>query len=144
MSTRDDKAAEQLEERFESELKKIKNEVDDLYETVYKGNGKPSLVTRVNSVEGKLHGLREAMEDKLEHVSTEHTLRFEQLHQKIENKFGRLEGWIETKLSGIENIMETLVETRKVDRAGSWQMKASLIAALAAVTGAIITVILNN
>ena len=49
---------------LESLYKAMKLEVDDLYETVYKGNGKPSLVTRVNSVEGKLRGMREQMEER--------------------------------------------------------------------------------
>ena len=47
-----------IEQRIENELRKIRHEVDDLYETVYKGNGTPSLVTRTNSLESKLHGLR--------------------------------------------------------------------------------------
>ena len=143
MSTRDDNAAEQLEERFESELKKIKNEVDDLYETVYKGNGKPSLVTRVNTVEGKLTGLREQMAERIEHLSTENSLKFDSLHQKIENKFGRLEGWMETKFSTMDEILKGMIETRKVDRAGGWQLKAAIVTAIAAVIGAAVSLLIR-
>ena len=63
-----------LEKSVEETLDHIKREVDDLYETVYKGNGHPSLVTRVNSVEGKLRGLREQMDEKIEQLSREHSL----------------------------------------------------------------------
>lgn len=132
-----------LEKKVEEDLNYMKKEVDDLYETVYKGNGHPSLVTRVNSVEGKLRGLREQMDEKIEHLSREHSLKFDSIHQKLENKFGRLEGWIETKFSGIEIMMRQHAEADKIDRAGSWQMKAAIIAASAAAIGGVITLIIN-
>ena len=105
----------QLERKISKELSDIKTEVDDLYTTVYKGNGSPSLVTRVNSVEGKLRGLREQMDEKIAHLSKENSLKFDSLHQKLESKFGRLEGWIETRLSSLEQIMRADVESRKID-----------------------------
>ena len=132
-----------LEKKVEDNLNHIKREVDDLYETVYKGNGHPSLVTRVNSVEGKLRGLREQFDEKINHLSREHSLKFDSLHQKLENKFGRLEGWIETKFTGIERLMQANAEEEKIDRAGSWQMKAAIIAACTAAIGGIITLALN-
>lgn len=143
MSASDDTAAEQLEERFDSELKKIKNEVDDLYETVYKGNGKPSLVTRVNTLEGKLTGLREQMAERIEHLSTENSLKFDSLHQKIENKFARLEGWMETKFTYMDEMMKGMIETRKVDRAGGWQLKAAVVTAIAAIIGTAISLLIR-
>lgn len=137
MSTCDD--TDTIKMRLDTELRKIKNEVDDLYETVYKGNGKPSLVTRVNSIEGKLSGLRDTMEQKVEHLSTEYGLRFEQLHQKIENKFGRLEGLMDSRFEGIDTLLNTLIDERKTKLAGSWQVKAAVITAITALIGAILT-----
>ena len=127
-----------LERRIEDELDKIRKEVDDLYETVYKGNGHPSLVTRVNSVEGKLRGLREQMDEKISHLSRENTLKFDSIHQKLESKFGRLEGWIETKFNTMEGMMRDLHERNKIDRTGSWQLRAALITAGAAIVGALL------
>ena len=114
-----------------------------MYETVYKGNGKPSLVTRVNTVEGKLTGLREQMAERIEHLSTENSLKFDSLHQKIENKFGRLEGWMETKFSTMDEILKGMIETRKVDRAGGWQLKAAIVTAIAAVIGAAVSLLIR-
>lgn len=142
MSTQDKNTSTQLdrlEQKLINELTTIKREVDDLYETVYKGNGSPSLVTRVNSVEGKLRGLREQMDEKIAHLSKENSLKFDSLHQKLESKFGRLEGWIETRLSSLEQIMRADVESRKIDQAGGWQLKVALIAAAAAVAVALVT-----
>ena len=129
---------EKLENRIEDELDKIRKEVDDLYETVYKGNGHPSLVTRVNSVEGKLRGLREQMDEKISHLSRENSLKFDSIHQKLESKFGRLEGWIETKFNSMESMVQTAVQRNQIDQRGSWQFKTALIGGLIAVIGSII------
>lgn len=132
-----------LEERIESELVNIKKEVDDLYVTVYKGNGSPSLVTRVNSVEGKLRGLREQMDEKIAHLSRENALKFDSIHQKLESKFGRLEGWIETKFSAMETMMRSLTDQERIDRTGSWQMRAAVIGGMSALIAACIAYFLK-
>jgi len=132
-----------LEEKIENDLNKIRKEVDDLYETVYKGNGHPSLVTRVNSVEGKLRGLREQMDEKISHLSKEHNLKFDSIHQKLESKFGRLEGWIETKFNSMETMMRAITDQDRVDRTGSWQVKAALIGAGSVLVAAIIAYFLK-
>ena len=141
MSTSEEKQAtklDRLEEKLNSELNKLKHEVDDLYETVYKGNGSPSLVTRVNSVEGKLRGLREQMDEKISHLSKEHALKFDSIHQKLESKFGRLEGWIETKFTSMENTVRAIGEHSKIDRTGGWQIKIAMIGFMSALIGAVI------
>ena len=139
-----DKVISSLEKKLDKSLEAIRLEVDDLYETVYKGNGKPSLVTRVNEVEGKIKGLREQMNEKFAHQSAEHSLKFDTLHQKLENKFGRLEGWIETKFNSMEEIMKTVRGNQTVQQAGSWQFKAAIVTAGAAIIGAVITYVVNS
>lgn len=134
----------QLEKHFGAELRKVKHEVDDLYETVYKGNGQPSLVTRMTGVEGKLRGLREQIDEKISHIATEHSLKFESIHQKLDSKFGRLEGWIETKLQNIEDTVKLSREDKKIDHAGSWQFKAALITAFTALVGTLVVVLFSK
>lgn len=137
----DNQSACNIEERLEGELRKIRHEVDDLYETVYKGNGVPSLVTRANNMESKLSGLREIMNDKISHISSENALRFESINQKIDSKFTRLEGWIETKISGVEVILHSLSADKKIDRSGGWQLKAALVTAAVAVAGIVASIL---
>lgn len=130
---------EQFENKLWNELNSIKKEVDDLYVTVYKGNGSPSLVTRVNSVEGKLRGLRESLDEKISHISKENNLKFDSIHQKLESKFGRLEGYIETKLSGMETLIRTMTEQQSIERTESWKVKVAVISAIAAIITAVAT-----
>ena len=142
MSTKNENTSTQLdrlEQKLINELNTIKREVDDLYETVYKGNGSPSLVTRVNSVEGKLRGLREQMDEKIAHLSKENSLKFDSLHQKLESKFGRLEGWIETRLGSLEQIMRSSTERDKINLQGGWQIKVAMIAAMSAIVAALVS-----
>jgi hypothetical protein len=133
-----------LEKRIEDELDKIKKEVDDLYETVYKGNGHPSLVTRVNSVEGKLRGLREQMDEKISHLSRENSLKFDSIHQKLESKFGRLEGWIETKFNGMEDMMRTFTDQQNIGYRGSWQVRTAVVGGLIALVSSLILYIFDK
>lgn len=140
MSTDDEKTKlNRLEKQISSEISSIKQEVDDLYRTVYKGNGHPSLVTRVSDIEGKLRGLRENIDEKISHLNKETTLKIDGIHQKLESKFGRLEGWIETKFSGLEHTIRLVTEQRRINLSGGWQLKAALITALAAVAVGLLT-----
>ena len=140
MSTNDDTTTRFniLEKKLFDELNNIKKEVDDLYETVYKGNGHPSLVTRVNSVEGKLRGLREQMDEKITHLSKENSLKFDSIHQKLESKFGRLEGWIETRFSGMEDLIKNNKDDDRLRRTETWKYRTALITAAAGVITAIV------
>ena len=134
---------EQLEQKLSDDIYTIKHEVDDLYKTVYKGNGMPSLMTRVSGVEGKLRGLREQMDEKINHLSKESNLRFDSLHQKLESKFGRLEGWIEVRTSSIEKLMKEENNKNRIDQAGGWQLKVAMITAITAIILALVTNYLN-
>ena len=140
MSTNDESITRinDIEKKLFNELYNVKKEVDDLYQTVYKGNGTPSLVTRVNSVEGKLRGLREQMDEKITHLSKENSLKFDSIHQKLERKFGRLEGWIETRYSGMEVLIRSMSEKNNLNTTVTWKYRTALITAAAAIVSALI------
>lgn len=140
MSTDDEKSKlNRLEKQISSEIQSIKQEVDDLYRTVYKGNGHPSLVTRVSDIEGKLRGLRENMDEKISHLNRETTLKIDGIHQKLESKFGRLEGYMETKFSALENTIRLVTDNKRITMTGGWQLKAAMVTAFAAIMAAILT-----
>ena len=148
------KTISELDEKISTKLEILKSEVDDLYKTVYKGNGKPSLLTQVSATEGKLKGFRERFErdlskhetyinDKLEAMSKETTLKFDSLHQKIENKFGKYEGWAEGKFNNLENLIKLDLSNKQTDRAGNWSVRAALISGIIAIVTVATTLIFN-
>lgn len=144
----DCRTIKQLEEKIVSKLNTLKSEVDDLYETVYKGNGSPSLVTQANELQGKLQGLKESVNSNLEAMSRENSLKFDSLHQKLENKFGKYEGYVDGKFAHLEGLLKLRIEDDRADRSsknhGVWAMRAALITAIVAIATSIVVVTMNN
>ena len=142
------KTISELEEKISSQLGTLKTEVDDLYKTVYKGNGSPSLVTQANELQGKLQGLKESVNNKLEAMSRENALKFDSLHQKLENKFGKYEGYVDGKFAHLEGLLKLRIEDARTEEAvskhGVWAMRAALVTAAIATITSIIMVTLNN
>ncbi len=120
------------------EIAEVRKEVDDLYKTIYKGNGSPSLVTRVNDVEGKLRGLREQIKEKFDHISSQHQLKFDLLNDKLESKFGRLEGWIETRFNNVEEYLNNTHDLIKQNQSGSWKLTAAIITAISGIVSSVL------
>ena len=81
------------------------------------------------------------MNDKITHISSENALRFESINQKIDSKFARLEGWIDTKLGNVESMIMNIQSNKKIDRTGGWQLKTALITAGVAIVGIIVTLL---
>jgi len=134
-------------DELQSTLRSIQIEIDDLYKTVYKGNGQPSLVTQTVSLEGKLRGLRESFSEKFEHLHSENMLKFDALNATLENKFIRYETYVDSKFSHIENLIKMRMDDDRADRASSrsgvWAIRAALIAAAIATITSIAMVILR-
>ena len=134
--------------KIQNQLATLKSETDDLYQTVYKGNGHPSLVTQAISMEGKLRGFKEAVEDKFDFLKNENKLKFDSLHAKIENKFGKHEGYVDSKFKHLEDLLKMRIDEDRLEtqaqRSGKWAIRASMTAAIIAAITSIIVVILNN
>jgi hypothetical protein len=134
--------------KITTELRTVKSEMDDLYKTVYKGNGHPSLVTQAHEMEGRIRGLKASVEDKFTFLQEENKLKFDSLHVKIENKFGKHEGYVDSKFSHLENLLNLQLSDARAEkqstRSGVWAIRASLIAASIATITSIVMVVLNN
>jgi len=141
-----------VEKLLRDELEDIKLEVNDLYKTVYKGNGTPALTTRISTAEGKIRGLRETMDEKINHITRENTLKFDSIHEKLESKFSRLEGRIDSKFEDLEKDISLLAgsvrdmaalvnKSKDVDRAGAWQLKAATLTAGISLIAAVVVVL---
>tara|TARA_R110002110_G_scaffold35225_1_gene119188 strand:- start:30 stop:473 length:444 start_codon:yes stop_codon:yes gene_type:complete len=133
----------ELEDKVSSQMGTLKTEVDDLYKTVYKGNGKPSLVTQVTGIDGKLKGLKESVDDKLESISRESSLKFDSLHQKLENKFGKYEGYVDGKFHSLEALIKMSHTQNQTDRTGWWGMKAAMFTTIVTVIAVAVSAIFN-
>lgn len=144
----------EVERILNTELVSIKKEIDDLYKTVYKGNGTPSLVTKANSAEQQINQIRENIDDKFAAAHQENSLRFNSIEDKLESKFGRLEGWFASQFKSFEHdikasnqlirdMKDDVDEYRKGEQSGKWQLRAAAITALAGIITAAVAIFFN-
>lgn len=144
----------EVERILNTELVGIKKELDGLYQTVYKGNGTPSLVTKANSAEQQINQIRENIDDKFAAAHKENSLRFNSLDDKLESKFGRLEGWFESQFksfehdirstnSMIKDLKDDVDDYRKGEQSGRWHMRAAAMTAIAGIITAAVAIYFN-
>ena len=144
----------EVERILNTELVGIKKEIDDLYKTVYKGNGTPSLVTKANSAEQQINQIKENIDDKFAAAHQENSLRFNSLDEKLESKFGRLEGWFESQFKPFEHdirstntlikdLKDDVDDYRKGEQSGRWHMRAAAMTAIAGVITAAVAIFFN-
>jgi len=137
-------------ESIEFMLNELRKEVDDLYKTIYKGNGSPALTTRVTNLEGKLKGLRERLDEKTQHIIESHQTKFDAINDKIESKFSRLEGWMDGQINPLRNdivennelIKELRAQTISTTR-GSTAVKAAIITGVAGILSTVLYLIIK-
>jgi seryl-tRNA synthetase len=69
------------------ELSKLKNDLENIYKTLYRGNGTPALVTQVVKLEEQIKSLDEKLENKFDHITEVVTEKFNHLADQIHKEF---------------------------------------------------------
>lgn len=104
-----------------TELAKLKSDVEHLYKTVYQGNGKPSILNQITSIEHRLDSLEEKLESNFKAMETEMSLKFDSITDIVNERFSHISYQITTEF-----------ERTKVREAGKHQFRTSIITALIA------------
>lgn len=134
----------EVERILKTELVDLKRDLDTLYKTVYQGNGHPSLLSQVSTLETKHQDLTESLTQQLLAIGREQELKFERVHEKLDNNFGRLEAWMQGQgrdtdkdvnhlAQMIRDLSKEIDEYKQAESAGKWQVKASALTALAGI-----------
>lgn len=141
----------EVERVLKTELVDLKREVDTLYKTVYQGNGHPSLVSQISTLDTKQKDLAENIERQFKSMSTEQELKFDRVHEKLDSNFGRLEAWMQGQgrdidkdidhiTQSIRDLSREIDEYKRAETAGKWQVKASALTALAGIITAAVAI----
>jgi len=69
------------------ELTKLKSDLENIYKTLYRGNGTPALVTQVVKLEEQIKSLDEKLENKFDHITEVVTEKFNHLAEQIHREF---------------------------------------------------------
>lgn len=101
-----------------SDLSKLKSDVEHLYKTVYQGNGKPSVINQITSIEHRLEALEEKLDSSFKSMDTEMSLKFDNITDIVNERFKSISYQISHEF-----------EHNKIDEVGKHQLKAGLITA---------------
>lgn len=104
-----------------AEINKLKSDVEHLYKTVYQGNGKPSILNQITSIEHRLDSLEEKLDSSFKSMETEMSLKFDNITEIVNERFSHISYQISREF-----------ENKKVATAGQHQLKAGLITAIIA------------
>jgi len=104
-----------------TEITKLKSDVEHLYKTVYQGNGKPSILNQITSIEHRLTSLEEKLDNNFKSMDTEMSLKFDSITEIVNERFSHISYQISREF-----------ETDKVATAGKHQLKAGLVTAIIA------------
>jgi hypothetical protein len=116
-----------------TELASLKSEVEHLYKTVYQGNGRPSIVNQITSIEHRLTSLEDKLDTSFKTMDTEMSLKFDNITEIVNERFNHISYQISREF-----------ETEKVHTAGKHQLKANLIAATIATVTTFGALLLNH
>jgi len=101
-----------------AEIAKIKSDVEHLYKTIYQGNGKPSVLNQITSIEHRLESLEEKLDTSFKAMDTEMSLKFDNITEIVNERFNHISYQISNEF-----------ERTKVSEVGRHQLKAGIITA---------------
>jgi len=116
-----------------AEINKLKSDVEHLYKTVYQGNGKPSILNQITSIEHRLDSLEEKLDSSFKSMENEISLKFDNITEIVNERFSHISYQISHEF-----------ENKKVAAAGSHQLKAGLTTAIIATITTFVALIINH
>jgi len=116
-----------------AEINKLKADVEHLYKTVYQGNGKPSILNQITSIEHRLDSLEEKLDASFKSMESEMSLKFDSITDIVNERFNHISYQISREF-----------EIDKVATAGRHQLKAGIVTAIIATVTTFIALFLNH
>jgi len=115
-----------------NDIRRIEVEVNELYKTVYKGNGTPSLISQALSLEGRIKGVENNLNQKLDSMHKEMNLQLINITSVVNEKFTNLSHQITSEF-----------EQKKIKMEGSWKIKVAIISSVCALLASFLPAVLN-
>jgi coproporphyrinogen III oxidase-like Fe-S oxidoreductase len=115
-----------------TEIAKIKSDLEHLYKTVYQGNGKPSILNQITSIEHRLTSLEDKLDTSFKTMETEMALKFDNITEVVNERFNHISYQISTEF-----------DRSKMKEVGRHQLKAGLVTAVIAAITTLIAIAIN-
>lgn len=114
-------------------IKKLQQDVETVFKTVYHGNGKPSLVTQIAGLDHRIKSLEESLDTRINSLEKEIELKFAHIADVVTEKFNNLSGQITVEFS-----------KRKTDSEGMWNFKTAITTSILATITSIFVILLKE
>jgi hypothetical protein len=115
------------------EIAKLKSDVEHLYKTVYQGNGKPSVLNQITSIEHRLDSLEEKLDTSFKSMESEMSLKFDNITDIVNERFSHISYQISNEF-----------ERTKMSEAGKQQLKTGLMTAVIATSTTFIALFIDH
>lgn len=117
---------------IKNDIDRVQSEVNELYKTVYKGNGSPSLVSQAMNLENKISNVELSLNQKLDSMREETRLQLHNITSIVNEKFTNLSSQITSEF-----------EHKKIKMEGSWKIRVAVVSSIFALLTSILPTILS-
>jgi len=117
---------------IKNDIDRVQSEVNELYKTVYKGNGSPSLVSQTMNLENKISNVEHSLNQKLDSMREEMKLQLHNITSIVNEKFFNLSNQITSEF-----------EHKKIKMEGSWKIKVAVVSSIFALITSILPTLLS-
>lgn len=119
-------------------VKKLQDEVKEVYKVVFQGNGKPAITTQLSELTGKLKAHSEHVETCLQHVDE----KIDGLEREIELKFKNITDVVTERFNSITVQITSEFGRKRSESTNMWNFRTALTtAALASITSLLVVLI---
>jgi len=106
-------------------IKKLQEDVKEVYRAVYQGNGKPAIITQLSEITGKMKSQHEQIETKILHVNE----KIDGLEREIELKFKNVTDVVTEKFNNMSVQITSEFGRKRAENTNMWNFRTAITTA---------------
>jgi len=114
-------------------LTKLQEHIEHIKKTVYEGNGKPSIISQLTSLEHRIKSLETSIDDKINGLEKEMELKFSHITDVVTEKF-----------NNISNQISREFESKHDSSKNLWNFKTAITTSVLACFTSVFVVLLSE
>jgi len=121
-------------------VKKLEANMEEVFKTLYQGNGKPSIITQLSELTGKMKANHEQIETKIHHVDE----KIDSLEKEIELKFKNVTDVVTEKFNNITVQITGEFGRKRAESSNLWNFKTAVTTAILASCTSVFVILLSH
>jgi len=106
-------------------IKKLQEDVKEVYRAVYQGNRKPAIITQLSEITGKMKSQHEQIETKILHVNE----KIDGLEREIELKFKNVTDVVTEKFNNMSVQITSEFGRKRAENTNMWNFRTAITTA---------------